>query len=178
MHEISSVDSPQRASLVSLNSEYQSVAAELVSAGGEFTPESEKRLDAAITALCQKADGYGIIQEQLESQAEFWKMQKDKCAQAEKVFTGTIKNMKDRMKFVLRQFPGEALQGEFYRFFLTKSADTLQINSEELPPQFMTTEIKTVPDRDKIEAALARGETVPGVSKIVDNKALRVGRPK
>lgn len=170
--------SSNQVSLVSLNSEYQSVAAELVSAGGEMTPETEKRLDEVVTALCGKADGYGIVQEQLENEAAFWKYQKDKCATAEKVYTGALKKLKDRMKFVLRQLPGECIQGGLYRFFLTKSADTLEINADELPDKWKTTEIRTVPDRELIEAELATGRSIPGVTRIVDNKALRSGRPK
>lgn len=165
-------------SLVALNSEFQSIANELTAAGGELTEDSEKRLDAVVTALCEKADGYGVVQDQLEHQAEYWKYQKTTCHDAEKAIRNGIQRLKDRMKFVLRTVPGECLQGELYRFFLTHSADTLEIDAQALPPSWMKTEIKVVPDRERIEEAISKGETIPGVTRIVDNKALRVGRPK
>jgi hypothetical protein len=165
--------------LLSLNAEYQNVLFEITEAGGELTTETEARLDATVLALCQKADAYGIVSDRLKHEAAFWKAQKDKCAHAQKVFENALERLKERMKFVLKALPGEALEGQLYRFSLKKGQPKIEINMELLPKelQFTETTIVTKPSMDKIEALLKEGKTVPGVT-VTETKALMPGRPK
>lgn len=163
--------------LISLSAEYASLSAELMSLGGELSPENEMRLEVILNRLCEKTDGYGMVIDQLTQQAEFWKFQKDKCAEAQRILEGAVQKLRDRMKFVLGQTPGESMQGELYRFFLAKAAPKLVIDEEILPAQFKKTEIKQTPDRNAILCALEKGQIPEGV-KLEENKSLRSGRPK
>lgn len=164
-------------SLIALNSQYQGIAVRLTELGGELTPETEAELDRVTSALIQKVDGYGFVQEQLEASAEFWKFQKEKCAHAQRVFENAITGLKARMKLVLAQHPDQALQGELYRFFLCDAKANVAIDENLLPAKFKKTRLEITPDKEKIDEALAAGETIPGVT-VTPNKSLRSGRPK
>lgn len=170
--------SPVKPTLVSLNNDSQGLLYELTAMGGELTPEFEKRQEEIALALCEKVDGYGFIIERIESEIEFWKLQATKVANVKRVFENAKKRLEERMKFVLRQRPDEQLQGELYRFYLKKSKDRLDIDEDLLPDTFKITELKLVPDREKIEAAIAAKQEVPGVRVVTDNKALCQGSPK
>lgn len=174
----SSSQTEEPKTLVSLNSEYQAVAMELVEAGGELTPESEKRLDEAITALCEKTDGYGAVLDRLDTEEQFWKFQQEKCRQARGAIGNVIERLRDRMKFVLLQRKDRALQGSLYRYALRKSRDTYVVNENELPPEYKISEIRLYADKEKIDADLKAGKTIPGVTVSTDNVALIQGRPK
>lgn len=165
-------------SLVQLNAEYQSIAHKLIAAGGELTPENEAEFEEVLSLLVSKTDAYGIVSDRLKAEAEFWGAQKDHCAQAQRVCENALKSLKERMRFVLGQMPEEALQGQFYRFFLSPSKDTLEIDEVTLPDFWKKTKIDVVPDRARIEAALATGLEVQGVTVKTGNKSLRQGRPK
>lgn len=168
----------KRPSLVLLNNQYAALAARIAELGGELTEETEKELDELTSQLCAKADGYGVVLRQLENNVEFWKLQKLECAAAQKVYENGIEALKTRMKYVLGQTEGEALQGELFRFYLARTAPSLNIEDETLvPAQYKKSELKVTPDREAISAALKRGESVPGVT-LQENKALRTGRPK
>lgn len=164
-------------SLVDLNAQYKALAAEIIEFGGELTPETESRYDALLEALCAKTDGYGIVMDQLEAMAAFWKYQKDKCANAQRVAENNIAALKERMKLVLSETEGHALQGELYRFFLAKAAPVLVIDDLLLPAKYKKSELVVTADRTAIQAAVNAGETVPGVT-VKENKSLRTGRPK
>lgn len=165
-------------SLVSLNDEFKHITEEIIQAGGDLGEGRELRLDSILLSICQKADAYGVVQEQLEKGKEFWKYQKDKCAQAEKTFENGLKKLRDRMKFVLSDFPKNEIQGELYRFFLSKSADRIEIDETQLPKAYFTTEIRLIPNKEMIQKDIDEGKQVPGVSKIINNTSLRSGRPK
>lgn len=167
----------KRPSLVLLNNEYAALGARIAELGGELTPETEKELERLTSELCAKADGYGVVLRQLEHNVEFWKLQKLECAAAQRVYENAVQALKDRMKFVLGTTDGEALQGELFRFFLARTAPTLNIEDSLLPAQYKKSELVVTPDREAIKAALNKGETVPGVTQ-QENKALRTGRPK
>lgn len=163
--------------LVELNNQHAGLTARLVELGGELTPETEKELDELLAQLCTKTDGYGIVLKQLENNVEFWKQQKNECAVAQKVYENAVEALRSRMKYVLAHTEGESLQGSFFRFFLAKAADKVDIALELLPPSFKKTELVVTADREKVYAAIKKGETLPGVT-VTENKALRTGRPK
>jgi hypothetical protein len=164
-------------SLVDLHNELQMVSEDIIRMGGELTPETEKELEQALEELCRKTDGYGAVIKQLESKAAFWKDQKKECEVSQKTIENAIERLKSRMKYVLSQTEGEALQGEFYRFFLAKTAPSMDVNVALLPGQYKKTELVVSPDKTAIKAAMDRGETIPGVT-MIETKALRSGRPK
>jgi gamma-glutamylcyclotransferase (GGCT)/AIG2-like uncharacterized protein YtfP len=164
-------------SLVELSAQYSSVAAQLIAMGGELTPDTEAMLEATQTALCEKTDGYGIVLDELEAEAAFWKFQKDKCAAAQKAIEGVAESLKNRMRYVLSQREEQSLQGDVYRFFLARAADSIDVDETVLPARFKVSKLVTSADREAIKAAIAAGEAIEGVT-VKPNTSLRSGRPK
>lgn len=163
--------------LVELDSEFRGVIARIESLEGDPSPEAEVQLREVMQALCEKVDGYAAIISEFEAQRDKWKEREEHCGKARKYYTASIERLKDTMRFVLGNNPTKSLQGEYFRFFLSKAAPRLEINESELPDAFKTVKITTVPDRDAIETALLKGEKVPGC-QLVENYSLRQGRPK
>ena len=81
------------------------------------------------------------------------------------------------MRIVLGGMPDKSIQGEYYRFFLAKAKDKVTIDEAVLPKEFFKAKVTYVVDRDRIDAELAQGKTVPGVV-VAPNTSLRSGRPK
>lgn len=167
----------QRASLITLNNEYMALGARLAELGGELTEETEAELEKLLGQLCEKTDGYGAVLRQLDNNAAFWKQQKDECLRAQQIYEAAAERLRERMKFVLAQTEGEALQGTFYRFFLARTAPKIDINLDLLDAKFKKTELVVSADRQAITAAVKEGKTPEGVT-VTENKALRTGRPK
>jgi Siphovirus Gp157 len=168
----------EKKSLVDLEKEFRDIVYQIQEMGGELTPEAEKELDASFEALCAKTDGYGIVHERLKAEIDFWKIQKDSCAKAESVFKNALESLRNRMKFVLENREDKSLQGNFFRFFLAKGADRLEVVDELLPREFMIAKVIVSPDTDAIKKALKEGKEVPGAKMIGNNFSLRMGKPK
>lgn len=177
MERQQSSDDSESLSLIQLDANYQKIAAELIEAGGELTPESEAALDKAVTALCEKTDAYGVVSDRLDNQAAYWKMQKDMCAKAQKTCENAIERLRERMRFILKDHPDKSLQGKIYRYFLAKSADKIEVDDNLLPGRFKTTQVSVTPNLALIKEELKKGVTIPGVT-VTPSTALRTGRPK
>lgn len=179
--------SEERKSLVALHQEHAQLAEHVVDlmreaqAPGteELAQEALKALDTAAEQLCCKIDAYGVVDDRLDAQAEFWKEQAKVCAETGKVFENARRRLRDRMKFVLSTRPeGEReLQGEFFRYSLSKGRPALEIDDLRLPNQYKRAHTEFRADREKIEAAVARGEIPDGVV-VREVMTLRQGRPK
>ena len=149
-----------------------------ISAGDEDVPaEVMAALEAAEVALCHKADNYSFVIDRLESEVGVWKNREAQCISARKSFQRAQERLKERMKYVLMGQPEKSLQGDLARFFLAKAAPRLELNEAEIADSFKTVKISTVPDREKIEAALKTGTVVPG-AVLVENFSLRQGKPR
>lgn len=168
---------PRKQTLIEIDREYREIVREIEYAG-ELTEENEVALRDRETALCLKVDGYGVINNRLEQEAEYWKAMKQHCEKAEKTFTNAQKRLKERMKYVLRAHPDRSLQGDIFRFYLKKSQDSLIIDEELVPKEFKTVKIQLVPDRDAIEKELKLGRPVPGAQLRTDNVSLCTGKPQ
>ena len=146
---------------------------------GEFTSEEGKELlDKACTDLCEKCDSYGIIEARLKAAAAFWKEQKESCYQAEKTFSNAVERLRERMRYVLAGRPDQMLQGQFYRYFLSPSKDTLVIDEDKLPNEFKITHVELIPDKALIEKELKAGKEISGACLKTGNTSLRSGKPK
>lgn len=177
MKKIELAVAPKQSSLIELNNRYVALGARLCELGGELTEETEKELEELTAQLCAKADGYGVVIRNLEGNVEVWKRYRDEANSAVMVYQKAIDALKDRMKVVLAQTDGEALQGEIFRFFLAKAADKIDINIDLLPAEYKKSELRISANRDTINAAIAKGEVPAGVT-VTPNKSLRTGRPK
>lgn len=164
-------------SLVELSAEFSALAGQLIDFGGELTPDREAYLESLQEAIIRKTDGYGIVIARLESESEFWAARVAECNTAKKAADNAAERLKARMKLVLGNTDGHALQGSVYRFYLAKAAPKLVIDDALLPAKFKVTEIVQKPDRQAITAAVKAGETPVGVT-VEEVFALKSGRPK
>lgn len=164
--------------LVDIDREYRAVVDEIEAAGGELTPQTELAFQEKLDLLCAKTDAYGFVHGRLESEIEFWKQNKEHCANAEKVFKRGLESLRERMKFVLGAHPDKSLQGAVFRFFLTKGVDSLELVEALIPREYMKAQVILVPDRSMIERAIREGKEISGAKLKTDNSSLRKGRPK
>lgn len=165
-------------SLLELDRQYRDVVELIRGAHGELTPETEAELERAFAALCEKADGYGVVIGRIEAEHELWKRRRDECGAVARVLSNHIESLKTRMRLALLGQPNRSLQGEVYRFSLIKSRDSLVLEEQAIPPQYKTTRITLEANKDLIEKDLKAGVIIPGASLKTDNYSLRSGRPK
>ncbi len=167
----------QTKTLATLVAEAQGIIQALVEAGGELTPELEARLEVNQTSLVAKVDGYAFIESRLEAEAEFWKRRAEVNARIAKTLTNMQKNLLERIKWGIQEMGKTEVCGVDSRFFLVKCAQKLVINPDVLPPEWTMQVTETVPDKERIKAALTDGFEVPGAS-LEGGLALRVGENK
>lgn len=170
-------ESPPRRSLVAIHSEYRATVQEVLEIGFSGDESANKRYEEILDELCKKADGYGVVEDQLKSEAAFWKQQKDECAKSERVASNALDRLKERLKYVLNATPGKFVQGDIHRYALSKTKDKIEINIEKLPGAYKRIETSVVADRAKIEADLKKEIEITGVVSH-ETYALRRGRPK
>lgn len=131
--------------------------------GGEITPELEARLDISAEKLPQKVDNYNFIIQELEGQAQVWKMRKDASNAIQKQFEGHVERVKDRIREAMRAMNASELAGNLYKFQLRKSQPKLVIDDEnKIPDEFKMVVQTTVLDKERVKAALVDGFDVPG----------------
>lgn len=164
--------------LIGMLNDYSRISYEILSASGDDVLEEQVgALTTAINALCEKADNYGHVIDQLKSFADQCAARKEQWQAGERAAKNSIENLKARMRYVLSSIPDQSLQGEEFRFFLSKPSESVEIEAEKIPKEYMKTQISYVPDREKIEADLRAGKEIPG-AKIAARQSMRQGRPK
>lgn len=164
--------------LINRLNEYEKLTYEILNMAGDDVPEeTAKALDAAVASLCEKADSYGFVMDRLKLFVEQCAKRKEEWAQGERTAKNSIESMKARMRFALTQLPEQSISGQEYRFFLTKPTAKLTIEPSEVPREYQKAEIAYKPDKEKIEKAIAAGQSIPGVT-VSDSQQLRTGRPQ
>jgi hypothetical protein len=150
--------------LQSLAVEAAEISMLLMACNGELSPELEKRLDVNAQLLLQKTDNYNFIIESIESAAAQMKRRKDAFAIQEKRLTNERDRMWNRIKLAMKEMDRTEIRGRYYRFQLQRSKPKLIIDESLLPDQFKMIVQETKPDKAKIEAVLAEGLEIPGVT--------------
>lgn len=164
--------------LIQLLNEYHAIAFEILSNAGDSVSEaSAEALDGAVKSLCEKADSYGHVMASLKLFQEQCAQRKEEWMKGERTAKSSIEALKSRMRYVLSELPDQSLSGSEYRFFLTKPSSRVKIDETALPKEFMKAQISYVPDREKIEKAVADGASIAGVT-IEASQQLREGRAK
>lgn len=135
----------------------------LLDSQGELTPELEAWYDAHSQALTRKVDSYVFIEESLDDQVERWKARAEAARTIAKRFESFKDKLRDRVKFAMKEMGVDTLEGDLYRYKLSKRKAKLVIEDPaKIPDSFKLIVTVTEPDKDKIQSALNDGFTVPG----------------
>lgn len=161
-------------SLVELADEARRLSEYLIRSQGEVTPEVEEALAIQGENLPRKIDSYKYVLDDLEAARATWKARKDEAAREEKKYANVIERLKERIRIAMRLLETNELNGQMYRFKLSKSASRLVISDETLIPNEYMQFVQTVePNKEKIKEYLAGGELIPGC-ELVSDGALRI----
>jgi hypothetical protein len=133
----------------------------LIEADGLITPDIEALTNILDVSLPEKIDGYAIVIDRMEANAEWFKAQAYKYALVQKGLERASENIRTRLKEIMIQREVADLAGNTERFKLSPSKPRLLIGDEtKIPTQFLI-ETKTIsPDKDAIRAALTKGDKV------------------
>lgn len=136
---------------------------EIAEAGGELSPELEKQLSNIDLSLAEKVEGYAQIIDRLESNSVYWKDKANGFMAISRGLDNVVKRIKDGLKNAMIDLKKTEVYGESICYRLGTSKGTLVIDdTSRLPVAFTMQVTSTVPDKEKIRAALERLEIVPG----------------
>lgn len=149
--------------LISLADEAMVIEREILAAGGELTPELERRFEFNLQQLSQKVDGYVFVEERLDAVAALWKRREEATRAVRKGYETAIERIRDRVKLVMTETQKTELAGKLHRYKLSTRAPKLVIEDESLIPTEMKMIIQTTTvDKQKVHSMLADGFEVPG----------------
>lgn len=167
----------KKKTLLEIHREFSTVMYQILNTESEdISPEVQERYETGLKELCKKADNYGVVLDQLASFAEQCKHKKDEFAAGERAAKNAQERLKTLMKYVLSQMDDQFVQGDSYKFYLSKPTSRIDIDENVLPKEFKKAVITYSADREKIEKVLAEGKLIPGVT-IKKSQSLRSGRP-
>ena len=164
--------SEDKKTLIKLLIESNTLVNKVIDSGGEVDEDMEKALDLKSGELMNKIDGYAVIIDKCKEEAEYLKLQG-------KMFTDTAKtvksfgdNLKSRLKEIMRAEGKDEFKGVLYRFKLSRTKGSVQVDEDELPAHYMREKIVVEPDKDLIAQHLSDGIEVPG-ARIVESYSVR-----
>lgn len=162
---------PQK-SLNELLEHQSALLRQIVDHEGEITEELEPLLAEVSAALLQKVDAYKFLLDRLEAEENFFKQRADFFSRTTKKVKAVRENLKDRLKFALRELPSHELKGEEHRFLLAPGKAKVVLAEGKKAESLLGTEHerfvrkKEIYEFDKtaIAEALESGEELPFAS--------------
>lgn len=142
---------------------------------GEITPESEeleKAFNEIAANLDKKIDSVHYMMNHFESRAEFYSAMAKKISMAANAIDSNKERLKSMVKYIMEKQELQDLNGQTVRFKLSKSAPSLDVDQEQLTPEWWMETIVRKPNNAKIKEALLADKEVPG-ARLVHNKTLR-----
>lgn len=149
-------------SLPALVREYSKIAEILATTGGELTPELEEQFKNLDIQTAGKIDGYHFLMKRLESEAEFWEEEAKRRKQIADGCYSIIDRLKGGILYAMTSLGTNEITGNAVRAKLSPTKGRLSIDDSILSDEWKITEIKKVPDKERIREALEAFETIPG----------------
>lgn len=137
---------------------------------GELPEELEKSLTANVQAIERKTDSIHYAVQRLEADGEFFKAQAKAYADAAKARQNAAKRIKDHIKFLMTANEINRIAGESVEYFLANAAPVME--GEGVPTGYELIVTETLPDKERIRAALVEGRSVEGY-RLSPNFSLR-----
>jgi len=151
-------------SLVEIMQAFSKLSEALAEAGGELTPEIEANLATLDLKTAGKIDAYHFLMKRMETEAEFWEEEAKRRKQIAAGCYALADRLKNGILFAMQQLGTTEIAGNAVRAKLTATKGRLVIDEANLSDDWKMTEIRKVPDKERIRAALDNLETVPGAS--------------
>lgn len=160
-------------SLVRLTNEFSQLDQTLIESGGEISPEIESRFELASGAITEKIDNYKLYMDHLELRSAWFMSIADQAYAAANSFTNQIKRMKSNLKTAAKLLGTSDLNGNAYRFKISKLKPKLIVEPIELvPAKYLKEVVKVEIDKDLIIKDLEAGIDVPGC-RLEENYSVR-----
>ena len=165
-------------SLYALNAEYQAYLATIEAARGEVSEDSERALKGAETALARKVEACDFVLSRLASEAAFYKARIAQMQDFMRAFENAGDRLLERLGEVLRETPGEMLEGETVAYKLVTSPGSVEVSVEsEIPDAYKKTVITHQVEKARIKEDIKAGIEVPG-ARLVFHKYPKRTRPR
>ena len=162
----------EKKSMFALVMDASSIANKLIESGGEITEELEIQFDDNEKALALKTDGYKFIMDRLKNESEYWKVKAKEFTAVSRSMSNYADRMKTGIKDAMKVLEVYELCGNSYKFKLSPSKSTLEIDLDKLPMEYIIEETIVKADQDKIKEDLKNGVQIQGV-RVLENFALR-----
>lgn len=117
-------------------------------------------LDAVMGEIEVKADGYAAVMTEIKGRANTVSTEINRLKAIEDRLNFTIKRMEDRLKTAMEEIGKKEIKTDLHRFKIVGNGGLKPLDIDEgcVPEEYTKTEVKQVPDKDKIRKALESGE--------------------
>lgn len=166
-------ESPIPTTLAGMLSQANAIEYQLVESGGTITPEIEAMMLQNDKDLPAKVDSIQFVITRMASAAEMFKAEADRYAKVAKGLEAGQTRLKAYVKDGMIFRGITELEGQNNRFQLSNGRDRLVLDLEKLPEVYTTPTFGREPNKEAIEAALKRGEVIPG-AHLEPTKTLRL----
>lgn len=147
----------------------------LVETGEMSAEDIADTLEGEGLELADKLDATMSAARYLEGQAAIVAEEIARLTARKKSFDGQAKSVKAYILQCLITAEQKTLKTEFNTFTVRKGATSLVIdNVDDLPDEYVSTEVKTTADNKKVKAALEAGENIKGAHLETGPESLQV----
>jgi hypothetical protein len=117
-------------------------------------------LEAVLGEIEVKADGYAVVLAEIEGRINTVNREIGRLEAIESALSNTRRRMIDRLKMAMEDIGKKEIKTDLHRFKIVGNGgkQPLDINESCVPEEYLKTEVKQVPDKDKIRKALESGE--------------------
>jgi hypothetical protein len=150
-------------SLMALAELTASIIRDIIDNDGELTGELEQRLNSTESDLAVKVDSYKYVLEDLEFESEKWATRAAQAAKLSSSIAVYRQSMRERIMLAMKKLGKEELNGDEFKFVLTKTPPSVEVIDGELIPQaYKKTKVEIQIDKKKIAEDLKAGYEVTG----------------
>lgn len=117
-------------------------------------------LEAILGEIEVKADGYAVVLAEIEGRINTVNREIGRLEAIESALSNTRRRMIDRLKTAMEEIGTKEIKTDLHRFKIVGNGGKQPMDIDEscVPEEYTKTEVKQVPDKDKIRKALESGE--------------------
>lgn len=117
-------------------------------------------LEAVLGEIEVKADGYAVVLAEIEGRINTVNREIGRLEAIESALSNTRRRMIDRLKTAMEDIGKKEIKTDLHRFKIVGNGGKQPLDIDEgcVPEEYTKTEVKQVPDKDKIRKALESGE--------------------
>lgn len=120
-------------------------------------------LEAVLGEIEVKADGYAVVLAEIEGRINTVNKEIGRLEAIESALSNTRRRMIDRLKTAMEDIGKKEIKTDLHRFKIVGNGGKQPLSIDEgcVPEEYTKTEVKQVPDKDKIRKTLESGEVLP-----------------